>query len=126
MSQSRPVLVTGAAGFIGAYVARALLARGDAALGCDSFNDYYAPKLKRDRVAALCPGLPMVELDLADKAALDALLARERPRAVVHLAAQAGVRYSLEHPYAYLHSNLEAFLNVLEGCRQFPVPTPRS
>jgi UDP-glucuronate 4-epimerase len=121
MSDPRPVLVTGAAGFIGAYVARALLARGEAVIGCDNFNDYYAPALKRDRVAALCPTLPMAELDLANKAGVDALLQRERPRAVVHLAAQAGVRYSLEHPYAYLRSNLEAFLNVLEGCRRFPL-----
>ena len=117
MSDPRPVLVTGAAGFIGAYVSRALLARGDAVLGCDNFNDYYEPKLKRDRVAALCPSLELVELDLADKERWDALLAKVRPRAIVHLAAQAGVRYSLAHPYAYLHSNLDAFLNVLEGCR---------
>ena len=118
MSDLRPVLVTGAAGFIGAYVARALLARGEPVLGCDNFNDYYAPALKRDRVAALCPALSLVQLDLADKSAFDTLLAEARPRAVVHLAAQAGVRYSLEHPYAYLHSNLDAFLNVLEGCRR--------
>ena len=118
MSDPRPVLVTGAAGFIGAHVARALLARGEPVLGCDNFNDYYAPALKRDRVAALCPALSLLELDLADKPAYDALLDRARPRAVVHLAAQAGVRYSLEHPYAYLHSNLDAFLNVLEGCRR--------
>ena len=92
MSDPRPVLVTGAAGFIGAYVARALLARGERAVGCDNLNDYYDPGLKRDRVAALCPSLELVELDLADKPAYDALIARLRPRAVVHLAAQAGVR----------------------------------
>src|SRR5258706_12573498 len=110
MAVSRPVLVTGAAGFIGAYVARALIARGERVLGCDNFNPYYEPRLKRDRVAALCPGLELAELDLADKAAFDALLEKTRPRAVLNLAAQAGVRYSLEHPYAYLHSNLNGFL----------------
>jgi UDP-glucuronate 4-epimerase len=121
MSSSRPVLVTGAAGFIGAYVCRALRARGETVLGCDNFNDYYAPALKRDRVAALCPEVEIVALDIADKAAWDALIARIQPRAIVHLAAQAGVRFSLESPYTYLHSNLTGFLNVLESCRARPV-----
>jgi len=115
------VLVTGAAGFIGAYVCRALIERGDAVVGVDNFNDYYDPRLKRDRVAALCPGVAIDALDVADKPAWDALVARVQPRAIVHLAAQAGVRYSLEHPYAYLHANLTGFLNVLEGCRRHPV-----
>ena len=111
------ILVTGAAGFIGAYVARALLARGDRVVGVDNFNDYYDPQLKRDRVAALCPALDLRTLDLADKPALDALVAELQPKRVIHVAAQAGVRYSLVNPYAYLHSNWTGFLNVLEACR---------
>jgi UDP-glucuronate 4-epimerase len=111
------LLVTGAAGFIGAYVARALLARGERIVGLDNFNDYYDPQIKRDRVAALCPGLDLRTLDLADKAAIDALFAEIKPARVIHLAAQAGVRYSLQNPHAYLHSNWAGFLNVLEACR---------
>jgi UDP-glucuronate 4-epimerase len=111
------ILVTGAAGFIGAYVSRALLARGERVVGLDNFNDYYDPQLKRDRVAALCPKLDLRIVDLADKAALDTLFADIKPTRVVHLAAQAGVRYSLKNPQAYLHSNLAGFLNVLEACR---------
>src|SRR5512140_38951 len=111
------ILLTGAAGFIGAYVARALLARGDAVIGLDNFNAYYDPQIKRDRVAALCPKLDLRHVDLADKAALDALFAEIRPARVIHLAAQAGVRYSLQNPHAYLHSNLTGFLNILEACR---------
>jgi UDP-glucuronate 4-epimerase len=111
------ILLTGAAGFIGAYVARALLARGDDVVGLDNFNDYYDPQLKRDRVAALCPTLDLRTVDLADKAALDALFASVKPTRVINLAAQAGVRYSLQNPHAYLRSNLAGFLNVLEACR---------
>lgn len=110
-------LVTGAAGFIGAYVCRALLARGEHVVGLDNFNDYYDPQLKRDRVSALCPTLDLRVIDLADKTALDALFAELRPTRVVNLAAQAGVRYSLKNPHAYLHSNLSGFLNILEACR---------
>jgi UDP-glucuronate 4-epimerase len=111
------ILLTGAAGFIGAYVARALLARGDNVVGLDNFNDYYDPQLKRDRVAALCSTLDLRTADLADKAALDALFASVKPTRVINLAAQAGVRYSLQNPQAYLHSNLAGFLNILEACR---------
>jgi UDP-glucuronate 4-epimerase len=111
------ILVTGAAGFIGAYVARALLARGDRVIGLDNFNDYYDPALKRDRVAALCPTLDLRAVELADKTALDALFAEVRPTRVMHLAAQAGVRYSLKNPHAYVHSNVVGFLNILEACR---------
>lgn len=111
------ILVTGAAGFIGAYVSRALLARGERVIGADNFNDYYDPQLKRDRVAALCPNLDLRTLDLADKVALDTLFMECKPTRVIHLAAQAGVRYSLQNPHAYAHSNLTGFLNILEECR---------
>lgn len=112
-----PILVTGAAGFIGAHVARALRARGDAVVGLDSFNDYYDVRLKHDRVAALVPGLPIERVDIADAAALADVFARHRPQSVVHLAAQAGVRYSLEAPAAYVQANLVGFANVLEQVR---------
>ena len=111
------VLVTGAAGFIGAHVCRALKARGEAVVGLDNFNDYYDPQLKHDRVAALCPDVPIETVDLADRAALEALFARQRPQRVINLAAQAGVRYSLENPHAYVQSNLVGFVNLLECCR---------
>ncbi|RRN55542.1 SDR family NAD(P)-dependent oxidoreductase [Pseudoxanthomonas sp. SGNA-20] len=111
------VLVTGAAGFIGAYICRALAARGDQVVGLDNYNDYYDPALKRDRVAALCPRVDIRRLDLADRQGLATLFAEVRPRRVVHLAAQAGVRYSLQNPHAYVASNLEGFVNVLEQCR---------
>ena len=110
-------LVTGAAGFIGAYVCRALKARGDAVVGLDNFNDYYAPQLKRDRVAALCPDVDIRALDLTDRDGLAALFDEVAPTRVVHLAAQAGVRYSLSNPHAYVDSNLIGFVNLLELCR---------
>lgn len=115
------ILVTGAAGFIGAYVSRALLARGEQVIGLDNFNSYYDPRIKRDRVAALCPDLPIVEIDLADGGAMKALFARHRFERVVHLGAQAGVRYSLEHPETYVQSNLVGFGHVLECCRRHEV-----
>jgi UDP-glucuronate 4-epimerase len=111
------ILVTGAAGFIGAYVCRALRARGDAVIGLDNFNDYYDPELKRDRVAALCPDADIRALDLTDRDGLAALFAEVAPDRVVHLAAQAGVRYSISHPHAYVDSNLTGFVNLLEQCR---------
>jgi UDP-glucuronate 4-epimerase len=116
-----PILVTGAAGFIGAYAARALLGRGDAVLGLDNFNDYYEPQLKRDRVAALCPALEIVAADVADRAALEAVFTRFQPRRVLHLAAQAGVRYSIENPLAYAHSNLAGSAELLDACRRHGV-----
>ena len=119
------ILVTGIAGVIGFHVARGLLARGDRVLGVDNLNDYYDVQLKRDRLAALAPtagqALETVELDIADEAALRSLVGDERPDAVIHLAAQAGVRYSLEKPHAYTHSNINGFLAVLEACRHHPV-----
>ncbi len=115
------VLVTGAAGFIGAYTCRALAERGTAVVGLDNYNDYYDPTLKHDRVAALCAGVDMRHLDLTDRAGLAALFAEVRPHQVIHLAAQAGVRYSLENPHAYVASNLDGFVNVLEQCRHVGV-----
>jgi len=111
------ILVTGAAGFIGAYVCRSLRDRGDAVVGLDNYNDYYDPQLKRDRVAALCPDVDLRTLDLGDRDGLAALFDEVKPTRVIHLAAQAGVRYSLTHPHAYVDSNLVGFVNVLELCR---------
>ena len=111
------VLVTGAAGFVGAYTCRALAARGERVVGLDSYNDYYDPRIKRDRVAALCPDVDIRQLDLTDRAGLEALFEEIQPTRVVHLAAQAGVRYSLQNPYAYVDSNLVGFVNILELCR---------
>ncbi|WP_372016879.1 NAD-dependent epimerase/dehydratase family protein [Pseudoxanthomonas sp. 10H] len=111
------VLVTGAAGFIGAYTCQALAARGERVVGLDNYNDYYDPRLKRDRVAALCAGIDIRALDLVDRDGLAALFDEVRPDRVVHLAAQAGVRYSLQNPHAYVASNLDGFVNILELCR---------
>lgn len=113
------VLVTGAAGFIGFHVAQRLVARGDDVIGIDNLNDYYDPKLKRARLAQLdgATNFRFMELDVADRPRMAALFQVERPQLVVHLAAQAGVRYSLENPAAYIDSNLTGFGNILEGCR---------
>lgn len=111
------ILVTGAAGFIGANVCRALRAQGRAVVGLDNYNDYYDPQLKRDRVAALCPQVDIRSLDLGDRDGLAALFDEVRPERVIHLAAQAGVRYSLSNPHAYVDSNLVGFVNLLELCR---------
>ena len=120
------VLVTGVAGFIGMHVAQRLLARGDTVVGIDSLNAYYDPALKAARLAQLArheqaASLRFEKLDVADGSALDALFARERFDRVVHLAAQAGVRYSIDNPLAYGEANLSGFLNVLEACRHHPV-----
>lgn len=113
------VLVTGAAGFIGSHVAHKLLDRGDVVVGLDNLNAYYDPTLKEARLARLTakPGFTFVRLDLADAAGMAELFRREKFDRVVHLAAQAGVRYSLEAPQAYVDSNITGTLNVLEGCR---------
>jgi UDP-glucuronate 4-epimerase len=117
------VLVTGAAGFIGMHTALALLARGDEVVGIDNMNDYYDPQLKRDRLAHLEQQMPagarfrFQVLDVADNAGMAELFAAEKFEGVVHLAAQAGVRYSLQNPHAYAQSNLVGFVNILEGCR---------
>ncbi|MBA4743393.1 MAG: NAD-dependent epimerase [Azoarcus sp.] len=113
------ILVTGAAGFIGMHVALRLLARGDTVVGLDNLNDYYDPALKRARLVRLeaSERFRFVRMDVADRADMARLFADERFDRVVHLAAQAGVRYSLENPHAYVDSNLVGFTNVLEGCR---------
>jgi Nucleoside-diphosphate-sugar epimerases len=113
------ILVTGAAGFIGFHTARRLLARGDEVVGLDNLNEYYDVSLKKARLALLEkePGFRFVKIDLADEKAMAELFAREKFQRVVHLGAQAGVRYSLEDPHAYVRSNVTGTLNVLEGCR---------
>jgi UDP-glucuronate 4-epimerase len=113
------ILVTGAAGFIGYHTAERLLARGERVLGLDNLNDYYDVRLKEARLARLRErtGFTFHKVELADPDAMDALFRRERPSIVIHLAAQAGVRYSLTDPHAYVRSNLTGFLHVLEGCR---------
>ncbi|HLY52244.1 MAG TPA: SDR family NAD(P)-dependent oxidoreductase, partial [Steroidobacteraceae bacterium] len=113
------LLLTGAAGFIGAATAQRLLDQGHEVVGLDNLNDYYDVKLKEARLARLTghAAFRFVKLDLADAAAMAALFAREGFQRVVHLAAQAGVRYSLENPGAYVLSNVTGTLNVLEGCR---------
>ena len=120
---SRIILVTGAAGFIGAHVAARLRHLGHEVVGCDNFNDYYDPALKRARVGQLldASGVPCEALELADLASVRALFQRLNPSRVVHLAAQAGVRYSITHPEAYIQSNLVGFANVLEACRHSTV-----
>ena len=113
------ILVTGTAGFIGAALAERLLARGDEVLGIDNHNDYYDPRLKEARLARFIghPGYTHRRADLADATAMNAAFAGFRPRRVANLAAQAGVRYSLKNPQAYVQSNLVGFGNILEACR---------
>lgn len=113
------ILVTGAAGFIGSKLMAELVKRGDDVVGIDNFNDYYDVRLKYGRLKEF--GLNVLKMDLADKASLDGLFEKEHFDKVVNLAAQAGVRYSITNPYAYLQSNLVGFLNILEACRNFGV-----
>jgi UDP-glucuronate 4-epimerase len=117
------VLVTGSAGFIGYYVAKALLETGNTVVGLDNFNAYYAPQLKRARVRLLDGERDFypVEDDLADRGAIERLFAKYSPEIVCHLAAQAGVRYSLKNPHAYQESNLQGFVNLIEAARLLPV-----
>jgi UDP-glucuronate 4-epimerase len=119
LMQPSTILVTGAAGFIGAHVAARLRMLGHTVVGCDNFNDYYAPALKTARVQALLGplGVPCERVELADPSAVRSLFDTSRPRIVVHLAAQAGVRYSLTHPQPYIQSNLVGFANMLESAR---------
>lgn len=113
------ILLTGAAGFIGYHVAERLLARGDQVLGLDNLNDYYDPALKRARLRRLegRPGFRFMQMDVGDRSGMTELFAVTNFDCVIHLAAQAGVRYSITHPNAYLDSNLTGFGHVLEGCR---------
>lgn len=121
--KNQTFLVTGSAGFIGFHVAQALLAQGARVVGLDNFNDYYSPALKHDRDLELRrhPNFVSITADLADFPALEALFQAHRPQKICHLAAQAGVRYSLINPFAYQKSNLEGFLNLLELAKRLPV-----
>lgn len=120
LDKDSPILVTGAAGFIGFHVARAFLDRGATVIGADNLNPYYDPALKAARLALLegHAGFSFHRIDLAHREATARLFAETRPRLVVHMAAQAGVRYSIERPESYIDSNLVAFGNILEGCRR--------
>ena len=113
------ILLTGCAGFIGMHVAQILLARSDTVVGIDNLNDYYDPRLKLARLERLRPhgNFKFIPGDIADRRRVEDLFSAERPNRVINLAAQPGVRYSLKNPYAYIHTNLVGFANVLEGCR---------
>jgi UDP-glucuronate 4-epimerase len=113
------ILVTGAAGFIGAALSIRLLERGDEVIGLDNLNDYYEVSLKEARLARLYghPRFRFLRVDVSDRAAMEQVFATEQPERVMHLAAQAGVRYSLTHPHAYVDANVVGFMNILEGCR---------
>lgn len=113
------ILVTGAAGFIGYHVATRLLERGDTVVGLDNLNAYYTVQLKQDRLSQLQaqPGFRFLEADLADRHTISQLFKAEQFEAVIHLGAQAGVRYSIENPHAYIDSNIVGFMNILESCR---------
>lgn len=117
------VLVTGTAGFIGSHVALKLLERGDEVIGLDNLNDYYDVKLKKARLARFTehPRYTHVHADLADRMVMEAAFATHQPQRVVHLAAQAGVRYAAENPHVYVSSNVTGFLHILEGCRRHGV-----
>ncbi|MBO1923002.1 NAD-dependent epimerase [Thiomicrorhabdus sp. 6S3-12] len=120
------VLVTGGAGFIGFFLTQQLLSRGDQVVGIDNLNDYYDPQLKHDRLAELAKhshaaNYRFIELDLADRSGIETLFAEQQFDVVVNLGAQAGVRYSIDNPHAYVDSNLVGFVNILEGCRHSKV-----
>src|SRR5690348_15828228 len=117
------ILVTGAAGFIGYHTAERLIERGHEVIGFDNLNPYYDVSLKEARLLKLArhKSFRFIKADLGDRGAVEATFAEEKPARVVHLAAQAGVRYSLDHPHAYIASNVTGFLHVLEGCRHHGV-----
>ena len=120
---AKKVLITGAAGFIGFHLARRLLERGAEVFGFDNMNDYYDVSLKESRLAILrqFPKFAFVKGDLADEEAVEAIFSGFKPHIVVNLAAQAGVRYSIDNPRSYIHSNIVGFFNILEACRRHPV-----
>lgn len=113
------ILLTGCAGFIGMHVAKILLLRGDEVLGIDNLNDYYDPELKQARLGQLkgYPRFKFMKGDISDRAFVEEVFSAEKPDRVINLAAQAGVRYSIENPHAYIQSNIVGFINILEGCR---------
>lgn len=115
----KKILVTGAAGFIGHAYTKKLLEAGHSVLGIDNLNDYYDVSLKEARLKDIGdhPNFEFEKLDMADRSGMEALFARWKPQIVVNLAAQAGVRYSIDHPHAYVDSNVQGFVNVLEGAR---------
>ena len=117
------IMVTGTAGFIGNHLALRLLERGDEVIGIDNLNDYYDVSLKIDRLARIKdhPNFTDVRLDIADRAGMEEVFKKHQPQKVVNLAAQAGVRYSLQNPHAYIDSNIVGFINILEGCRHHNV-----
>ena len=117
------ILVTGAAGFIGSRLSERLLARGDHVIGLDNLNDYYEVSLKEARLAKLTPhpNFDFHKLDIVDRAGVDKLFADTKPQRVMHLAAQAGVRYSITNPRAYIEANVVGYMNILEACRHLPV-----
>ncbi|MCF8018789.1 MAG: NAD-dependent epimerase [Vallitaleaceae bacterium] len=117
------ILVTGAAGFIGFHMSKRLLEKGHFVIGMDNMNDYYEPQLKEDRLAMLTEydNFVFYKTDIKDKTEVDRVFIEHRPAYVIHLAAQAGVRYSITNPYAYVDSNLIGFMNILEACRNNPV-----
>jgi UDP-glucuronate 4-epimerase len=120
---SMKILVTGAAGFIGYFTSKFLLDRGDTVVGLDNVNDYYDPALKEARLALLQPheNFSFVRMDLEDRGGITALFSAQRFDKVIHLAAQAGVRYSIENPHSYIDSNIVGTMNILEGCRHYDV-----
>lgn len=117
------VLITGSAGFIGSNLALRLLERGDTVIGIDNHNDYYDPAIKEARLARQVnhPSYTHLRIDIADRSAIEDAFRTHRPRRVVNLAAQAGVRYSIENPFAYINSNIVGFVHILEGCRHYGV-----
>lgn len=123
LNVNKTYFVTGSAGFIGSYLSKALLERGAKVIGFDNMNDYYEVSLKEERLGMLkkYEGFTFFKADLADKEAVMSVFEKYKPDVVVNLAAQAGVRYSIENPDAYIQSNIVGFFNILEGCRHFPV-----
>ncbi len=116
-------LITGAAGFIGFHTSQYLLDRGDIVIGVDNINDYYDPSLKEARLSQLKDNdrFTFYKIDIIDKDAVNTIFETESPEHIIHLAAQAGVRYSIENPYAYIDSNITGFMNILEACRHNPI-----